>query len=197
MKSARAKLLGSNFLLFVTISLFIIMYIAGIILFSMQGFGSMQTFLNMLIDNAGLLIASAGMTLILITGGIDISIGSVVGLVCMMLAYFMQKMGMNVWLSIALVLVFGIVFGAVQGWLIAYLKLQPFIVTLAGMFFCRGLTAMISANQIAITDNKTFLDIANQDIYLFIGSTVNKHGVRTYPFIHPSVIIALLTMLVV
>lgn len=197
MKSARAKLLGSNFLLFVTISLFIIMYIVGIILFSMQGFGSMQTFLNMLIDNAGLLIASAGMTLILITGGIDISIGSVVGLVCMMLAYFMQKMGMNVWLSIALVLVFGIVFGAVQGWLIAYLKLQPFIVTLAGMFFCRGLTAMISANQIAITDNKTFLDIANQDIYLFIGSTVNKHGVRTYPFIHPSVIIALLTMLVV
>ncbi len=194
MKSAKIKFLGNNFLLAVTISLFVVMYIAGLILFNSQGFGSMQTFLNMLIDNAGLLIASAGMTLILITGGIDISIGSVVGLVCMMLAYFMQKLGMNVWLSIGLVLLFGIVFGAVQGWLIAYLKLQPFIVTLAGMFFCRGLTAMISANQIAITDNKTFLGIANQDIHLIIGATVNKHGVKVLPFIHPSVILALLIM---
>lgn len=196
-QNMKKKILGNNFLLFVTIALFVVMYIAGLILFSGQGFGRMQTFLNMLIDNAGLLIAAAGMTIILITGGIDISIGSVVGLVCMMLAYFTEMMGMNTWLAIAIVLLFGIVFGAVQGWFIAYLKLQPFIVTLAGMFFCRGLTAMISSEQIAITKSQTFLDIATKDIKVLIGATVNKRGIKLYPFVHPSVIIALITIVVI
>jgi len=193
----RNKLDGTNFLLFVTVALFAVMYILGLVIYQDQGFGKMQTFLNMLIDNAGLIIASAGMTVILITGGIDISIGSVIGLVCMMLAYFMQNLNMNAWLAIILVLLFGVIFGAVQGWLISYLKLQPFIITLAGMFFCRGLTAMISANQIAITNNKTFLDIANKDINIIVGATVNKHGVKMYPFVHPGVIIALIAMITI
>ena len=195
--SLRKKLDGSNFLLFVTIGLFIIMYIAGIIIFSDAGFDNFQTFLNMLIDNAGLIIAASGMTIIMITGGIDISIGSVIGLVCMMLAYMMQNMHVNAYAAIAIVLIFGIVFGAVQGFLIAYMKLQPFIITLAGMFFCRGLTAIISVNQIAITENETFLNMASKDIHLLIGSTVNKHGVRMYPFIHPSVVIALITLFII
>jgi len=188
---------GTSFLLTVTIALFIVMYIIGMNMYHEAGFGNMQTFLNMLIDNAGLIIAAAGMTLILITGGIDISVGSVVGLVCMMLAYLMQNQGVNVYLAVVLVLVFGVVFGTIQGWLIAYLKLQPFIVTLAGMFFCRGLTAVISVNQIAITTNTTFLSVANMNIVLPFGGTLNKHGKMMYPFIHPSVLIALVAMFVV
>jgi simple sugar transport system permease protein len=193
----RKLLGGNNFLLAVTIALFIVMYVIGINMFHEAGFGTMQTFLNMLIDNAGLIIAAAGMTLILITGGIDISVGSVVGLVCMMLAYLMQNQGANVYVAIAIVLVFGVVFGTIQGWLIAYLKLQPFIVTLAGMFFCRGITAMISVNQIAITKNAAFLGMANMNIILPFGGNTNKHGVTMYPFIHPSVVIALVAMLAV
>jgi ribose/xylose/arabinose/galactoside ABC-type transport system permease subunit len=65
------------------------------------------------------------------------------------------------------------------------------------MFFCRGLTAIISVNQIAITENETFLNMASKDIHLLIGSTVNKHGVRMYPFIHPSVVIALITLFII
>lgn len=193
----KSKLGGKNFLLSVTIGLFVLMYIAGIAIYGSKGFGTMQTFLNMLIDNAGLLISAAGMTVILITGGIDISVGSVIGLVCMMLAYFMQIMNMNAWVAIAIVLIFGIAFGAVQGFFISYLKLQPFIVTLAGMFFCRGLTAIISANQIAITNNETFLGIANKNIRVLIGATVNRRGVKMYPFIHPSVVIALVAIVVI
>ena len=113
----KKKINGNTFLLFITIALFVVMYIIGIILFGDRGFARMQTFMNMLLDNAGLIIAAAGMTIILITGGIDISVGSVVGLVCMMLAFFMENMQMNVWLAIFLVLFFGVVFGAVQGWL--------------------------------------------------------------------------------
>jgi simple sugar transport system permease protein len=188
---------SSNFLLMVTVCLFVVMYIVGLVLYQDAGFGNFQTFLNMLIDNAGLIIAASGMTIIMITGGIDISVGSVIGLVCMMLAYSMEIKGIPSGIAIVMVLVFGLVFGALQGWLISYLGLQPFIVSLAGLFFCRGLTAMISANQIAITKNTTFLGFATKDINLLIGSTVNKHGVRMYPFIHPSVIIALVTMLII
>ena len=82
----RKKLDSSNFLLFVTICLFVAMYILGIIIYHDVGFGRTQIFLNMLIDNAGLLIAASGMTMVMITGGIDISVGSVIGLVCMILS---------------------------------------------------------------------------------------------------------------
>ncbi|WP_321991954.1 ABC transporter permease subunit [Marispirochaeta aestuarii] len=193
----KEKMAGTGFLLFITIIMFLIMYAGGVMVYSAQGFGNMQTFMNMLIDNAGLIIAAAGMTAVVITGGIDISVGSVIGLVCMMLAYMMQVVGMNAYASIAVVLLFGLVFGTVQGWLIAYMRLQPFIVTLAGLFFCRGLTAVISVDQIAITDNETFLNMATKNIYLFFGATVNKRGIKLFPFVHPSVIIALCALFVV
>lgn len=191
------KIDSSNFLLFITICLFAVMYLLGIVVYNDMGFGKMQTFLNMLIDNAGLLIAASGMTLVMIAGGIDISVGSVVGLVCMMLSYFMEKMGMSTGVSILLVLLFGCVFGIFQGWLISYMELQPFIITLAGLFGCRGLTAIISSEQIAINANETFLAIADANIKVLIGSTVNKRGVRMYPFIHPGVVIAIVIVIAI
>lgn len=194
LNTLKKKMSGSNFLLSITIAMFLCMYVIGIILFSNQGFNRTQTFLNMLIDNAALIIAASGMTLVLITGGIDISVGSVVGVVCMMLAHAMERSGVQTWIAILYVLVFGLIFGFVQGWLIAYLKLQPFIVSLAGMFFCRGLTSMISVEQIAINTNKTFLWLANLDIFVPFGAVVNKRGIKMYPFIHPSVVIALVTL---
>ncbi|WP_028975270.1 ABC transporter permease subunit [Spirochaeta cellobiosiphila] len=194
LKSVRSRLGGNNFLLTVTISMFVLMYLVGMVVYEQQNFGTMQTFFNMLMDNAGLIIAASGMTLVLITGGIDISVGSVVGVVCMMLADLMENKGMGAYPAIFLVLVFGIIFGAVQGWLISYLKLQPFIVTLAGLFFARGLTAMISVEQIAIT-NEHFLGMAHKSIKVFFGAVVNKRGIKLYPFVHPNVIIALVAML--
>lgn len=191
--SLKRRFGGNTFLLSVTIAMFMLMYLFGLVIYSDQNFGTMQTFLNMLIDNAGLIIAAGGMTLVLVAGGIDISIGSVVGLVCMMLAWLMEKRGVPAWTSIALVLAFGTFFGFIQGFLIAYLKLQPFIVTLAGMFFCRGLTAMISVEQIAIM-NPTFLAMAQKNIYLPFGATMNKRGKLLFPFIHPNVVIAIVAL---
>ncbi len=185
---------SSNFLLIVTICLFVAMYILGLIVYNNRGFGKFQTFLNMFIDNAGLLVAASGMTLVMITGGIDISVGSVVGLVCMILAYGMERMHMPSGVAILIVLCFGVVFGVVQGWLISYMELQPFIVTLAGLFFCRGLTAVISADTIAIT-NKAFLKFANFNVVL--GHVMNKRGKLVALFVHPNVLIALFTVIVV
>ena len=91
----------------------------------------------------------------------------------------------------------GTLFGLAQGFLIAYLKIQPFIVTLAGMFFARGMTAMISQEMISVK-NELFLKWAKSKINLtFLGGTVNKKGVVNYPFIYSSVIIALVVLVLV
>ena len=193
----RKNIDSKNYLLIVTICLFIVMYIAGIVIYSDKGFGKMQTFLNMLIDNAGLLIAASGMTLVMIAGGIDISVGSMVCLVCMILSYSMERLGSPSLAACAAVLLLGVLFGALHGWLISYMKLQPFIVTLAGLFFYRGIAAVISSDQISIKINKTFLAIAENKINIFLGSTVNKHGVRMYPYVHPTVVIALITVAII
>ncbi|MGL6219762.1 MAG: ABC transporter permease subunit, partial [Lacrimispora sphenoides] len=188
---------GKVFLLMITIALFVTMYIAGIIIFNGKGFAKPQVFLNLFISNAGLIVIAAGMTMVMITGGIDISVGSVVALTCMMLAWMMEVKGIGAVPALLTVLAMGIFFGLVQGFFIAYLKIQPFIVTLAGMFFARGMTAIISQEMISVK-NELFLKWAKSKINLtFLGGTVNKKGVVNYPFLYPSVIIALAVLALV
>lgn len=194
-KKVRERLDGNSFLLMITILLFIALYIAGVLIFSDKNFGKPQVFFNLFINNASLIVAAVGMTMVLITGGIDISIGSVIGMSCMMLAWMMEKQGMNPIVSIVIVLIVGGVFGLVQGFFVAYLKIQPFIVTLAGMFFARGMTAVISSDMISIT-NETFLKMANSKIYLPFLAIVNKKGNLVYPYIYPSVVIAVVILIV-
>lgn len=193
MKKLKAKFTGNNFLLLITIALFIVMYIIGMVVFKDKNFGRMQVFLNLFISNAGLIVATVGMTMVLITGGIDISVGSVVGVACMMLAYMMEKMAVSAFVAILVVLLFGIVFGFAQGWLVSYLKIQPFIVTLAGMFFARGLTAVISSEMISIS-NAAFLKMANAKFYFPFGGYLNRKSEMVMPYIYPSVIIAVLVL---
>ncbi|CUX29055.1 Inner membrane ABC transporter permease protein YjfF [Clostridium sp. C105KSO15] len=193
----RGKTDGKIFLLMITIALFVTMYIAGIIIFNSKGFAKPQVFLNLFISNAGLIVIAAGMTMVMITGGIDISVGSVVALTCMILAWMMEVKGIGAVPALLTVLVIGIFFGLVQGFFIAYLKIQPFIVTLAGMFFARGMTAIISQEMISVK-NELFLKWAKSKINLtFLGGTVNKKGVVNYPFLYPSVIIALVVLVLV
>jgi len=133
----------------VTISLFITMAVAGSVLY--DGFLAPQVFLNLLIDNAFLCIVAVGMTFVILTGGIDLSVGAVVALTTMISAQLVERNGVSPWLVFPLVLVIGAVFGAGQGYLVQRFKLQPFIVTLAGMFLARGLCYVISTESIPIT----------------------------------------------
>ncbi|HHX61479.1 MAG TPA: sugar ABC transporter permease YjfF [Epulopiscium sp.] len=189
------KLLERNFLLFITMVLFVVMYVVGLIVFKEKNFGNTQVFFNLFTSNAGLIIVSVGMTMVLIIGGIDISVGSLVAVTSMMLAAMMEKANMGVAPAILIVIIFGLVFGAIQGWLIAYLNIQPFIVTLAGMFFARGLTAVISLEMITIT-NPAFLAIAQNKIHLPFGGYINKKGMMIYPYIYPTVILALFIVVI-
>lgn len=192
--SNKRKISSNTFLIIVTISLFFVMYIAGMIIFSGQGFAKPQMFLNLLISNAGLIVIACGLTLVMITGGIDISVGSVTALVCMAAAYAMEVHGASAITAVFIALSIGLAFGIVQGYLISYLEIQPFIVTLAGMFFGRGMTAIISKEMITIK-NEMFRSWADFKIYLPVG-TYNKSGVYQQAYIYPTVIIALIVVVV-
>ena len=111
----KLKIGGNNILLAITVVLFVLMYLGGCIIYADKGFTHFQTFLNVLINNAGLIAVAAGMTCVMLTGGIDISVGSLIAMDCMFLAVGMETWGMKSPVLMALVLVIGVVFGLVQG----------------------------------------------------------------------------------
>jgi galactofuranose transport system permease protein len=133
-----------------TVSLFVAMATLGSVLY--DGFFSAQVFLNLLIDNAFLIVVAVGMTFVILSGGIDLSVGSVVALTTMVSAALVEHRGWSPAAAIALVLLMGTGFGALMGFLIERFRLQPFIVTLAGMFLARGLCYLISIDSISITN---------------------------------------------
>lgn len=165
----KKKINGTTFLLMITILLFVVMYAAGMIVFNDKGFAKPQMFLNLFISNAGLLVIAMGETIVMITAGIDISVGSVTALVCMVAANQMENHGASAYTALLMALVIGLLFGLVQGFLVSYLEIQPFIVTLAGMFFGRGMTSIISTDMISIK-NATFMAWAKYKIYMPFGS---------------------------
>ncbi|MDO4522809.1 MAG: sugar ABC transporter permease YjfF [Eubacteriales bacterium] len=193
----KKKINSNTLLLLITIALFVVMYIIGCIIYANKGFTHFQTFLNILINNAGLLCVACGMTCVMLTGGIDISVGSLIAMDCMFLAVGMEIWKMNAMVLIVLVLLIGVIFGIVQGFLIGYLQIQPFIVTMAGMFFARGMTAMIYSKQISVSSNAWFVAVANAKIKIPFGSYVNNKGVEQIPFIRIPVVIALLVLIIV
>ena len=195
----KLKIKGNNILLLITIILFAVMYGAGCIVYADKGFTHLQTFLNILINNAGLLCVACGTTCVMLTGGIDISVGSLVAMDCMFLAVGMEKWGMKSPVLMLLVLVIGVVFGAVQGFCIAYLDIQPFIVTMAGLFFARGMTAVICTDQVSIVSDKFFTTLSSMKVNIpfGIGAYTNKKGILQVPYVRVSVIVALLIVLLI
>ncbi len=195
----KLKLNSNSLLLLITIILFVVMYIAGCIVYADKGFTHLQTFLNILINNAGLICITAGMTCVMLTGGIDISVGSVVAMDCMFMAVGIERWGMKSPVLMLLVLLIGIVFGVVQGFCIAYLDIQPFIVTMAGMFFARGMTAVICTDQVSIVSDELFVKLSNTklNIPFGIGAYENKKGILQIPYVRVTVIVALIVVILV
>jgi ribose/xylose/arabinose/galactoside ABC-type transport system permease subunit len=141
---------------------FIPMMATAILAFLAYGVGSIyfegmrnpQVFLNLFRNSSFLLISAIGMTFVILTGGIDLSVSGVVVLTTVISAALLRD-GMNPWLVILVVISVGMALGLIMGSFIVYLKVQPFIATLAGMWFARGLCFFISDNAINI-DERTF-----------------------------------------
>jgi len=168
---SREKFHINNISLLITSLLFIGLFTAGSL--SYKKFLSFSTFCNLFNDGAYLIIASIGITFVLLTGGIDISISSTIAFTCVFSA-FLLRLGVPAMVVIPLVLLIGLLFGAFMGFLIHTYKLQPFIVTLAGQFFMRGLCAVISTESIPISDGfykkmaLTKLTFLGGKIYLYV-----------------------------
>lgn len=181
---------GNNLLVTITIGLFIALYASGMGIYSNKNFGTLQSLLDMFTNNSAIIVLAAGMTMIIVLGGIDISVGGQLAMYCMMFAVFIQRLHVNAYVMIVIVLLTGLVFGLFQGVLVAYFKLQPFIVTLAGMFLARGLTTVVSTDTINITD-RNFMALAMTRIRLPFGG-LNGFGSPSYLYLH-----ALLAIIVV
>jgi ribose/xylose/arabinose/galactoside ABC-type transport system permease subunit len=131
-----------------TISLFIAMSLAGGVLY--EGFLAPQVFLNLLIDNAFLVVVAVGMTFVILAGGIDLSVGAVVAFTTVLLASLVEQRGWHPLSAMLLALALGTGFGATMGLMIQRYRLQPFVVTLAGMFLARGAATLVSVESIGI-----------------------------------------------
>ncbi len=141
------KLLFKNGPLLATILVFIIVYFIGGQLYPTMR--KPQVFFNLFINNASLLIISIGMSLVVIMGGIDLSVGAMIALTSTASAALLQ-LGMNPVLVILLMLLMGITFGFAMGCIIHYLKVEAFVVTLMGQFFACGVAYIINGNSITI-----------------------------------------------
>ena len=191
--ASRHSMSDTNILLCITILVFLVMYAAAMI-FLGSGFLKPQTFFNILNENAALIILSCGMSIVMITGGIDISVGTMTALISMSCAVHLDYQGGSVASAAGLALLIGVLFGLVQGYIIAYLEIQPFIVTLAGMFFAKGMTTIVNATQFNV-EHEGFQALKATRIYVPGMGSINKLGKYVPAYVEIGVIVAVLVVI--
>jgi ribose transport system permease protein len=162
------------------LGLLIVLYVA---LFDSNSAASSTRSLSTLANIQGRYgVVTLGAALVIITGGIDLSIGSVVGCSIILFGTLMQKYGIHPYAALVLVLLFGMAVGLANGLLITRLKLQPFLVTLCGMFVFRGAARMIGKEvsaDILATNRPEFADALNTLTYLLVGK--DDKGALIFP----------------
>jgi galactofuranose transport system permease protein len=162
--------------LLITIVIFVLVYIVGGLLYpAMQ---QPQVFFNLLINYGSLLLASIGLTMVILTGGIDLSVGGVLALTTVASATLL-KAGVSPLVVMPLMIAMGILFGFTMGCIVQFLKVQPFIATLMGLFFARGLAYIISLSSITINNSLyKFLALTSlpvpfvPDVYIYLPTLI-------------------------
>ncbi len=144
----KLQLNKKNIPILATIGVFLLIYLIGSVMYT--NFFSLRVFTNLFIDNAFIGVIAIGMTFVIITGGIDLSVGSVVAFVGVLAAKLMHVYGVHPVFAFGICLVLGALFGMTMGGLIHFFELPPFLVTLVGMFLARGLAFLVSLNAIPI-----------------------------------------------
>lgn len=191
----REPLTDTHLLLTITICIFVGMYILAMVIWG-GGFLRPQQLFDIFNNNASLIIISCGLTIVMIAGGIDISVGGITALVVMACVVHLDAGGGNVFSALIVALCIGLAFGLVQGYLVSYLEIQPFIVTLAGMFFARGMTTIVSVEP-RTAQNESFLSLKDARIEIpWLGHTA-KNGALIPAKIEIGVIIALAVVVIV
>ncbi|WP_371794546.1 galactofuranose ABC transporter, permease protein YjfF [Streptomyces sp. NBC_01718] len=152
--SKAVRLLGDRRMpVLATALLFLVMYIASLSRYQNYGFAEPQVFMNLFIDNGYLLVAAVGVTFVILSGGIDLSVGSMIGFTTMFTAWLVERQELPLLAVIPMALAVGALAGFLMGYVIHNFEIQPFIVTLAGLFLFRGLCLVISKESISIGDS--------------------------------------------
>ncbi|WP_105567004.1 ABC transporter permease [Microbacterium halophytorum] len=147
-----------------------------------------NTLSNLLINNSHLILLAVGLTFVIVTGGIDLSVGAVVA--CSSVAgVILINAGWNPWIAMVTMVLIGSAFGAISGILIQYFDVQPFIATLAMMFLGRGLASIMSTTPERL-ENEGALSLLSTKIKIIDGPKVNDFTVT------PSVFIAIIVVLI-
>jgi len=196
MKTMKRKetISNSNLLFIIATVIFVLMYGIAMLRYP-RSFLQFQTFCDLISLNAPLIILTLGLSIIMIGGGIDISVGAVTGLVTMCCAVFLESSSGSVWGSMLLALGIGVAFGLMQGFLIAYLEIQPFIITLAGMFLANGLLTTIHKDPLNVT-MQAFVGLRDSEIVIPFLGTVNRLGNFIPLAIKPGALVALVLIVV-
>jgi len=151
--------------LLITIGIFLVGYLICYLQF--PAMLSTRVIGNLLTDNAYLGIVAVGMTVVILSGGIDLSVGSVIAFSGVFIAVLLRDTGLHPLFVFALLLIVTSAFGATMGWLIHTLAMPAFIVTLAGMFLARGAAYMLTIDSIAI--NHPFFSTLQNAYWLMPG----------------------------
>jgi ribose/xylose/arabinose/galactoside ABC-type transport system permease subunit len=156
--------------LLATASVLIGLYAAGC--FGFQNFSSLRVAVNLVGDNAFLGIAAVGATFVILSGGIDPSVGAVVAFTSILIASLVERHGVSPLPALLIALLIGTVFGAGMGCFIQWFELPPFLVTLAGMFLARGVGFMIYPQSLGI-QHSFFLDTISQNLSVTLNDRVS------------------------
>jgi simple sugar transport system permease protein len=150
--------------LLLTFVVFLLVYFVGGQLY--PAMRKPQVFFNLFINDNSLLLVSIGMTMVILSGGggIDLSVGGMIALTSTASAALLRS-GVSPFIVLPLMIVMGISFGALMGWIIQTLKVQPFIATLMGLFFARGIAYIISLTSVSIKD-PVYMKVALTPIYI-------------------------------
>lgn len=196
----REPLNDAQLLMSITIGIFILMYAAAMY-FLGGAFLKTQQFFDLFNENAALIIISCSLTVVMIGGGINISVGGVIGLTVMACALFLNDLQIEnsfigICLTLLLALGIGLAFGVFQGFMVSYLEIQPFIVTLAGMFLARGLTTVLSINPVKVAHEGFLAMIKNKLEIPWLGY-VAKNGNLISAKLEIGAIVAVLVLIAV
>jgi len=163
----------------------------GMLIFGEIAYGGIlqaNTLSNLLINNSHLIVLAVGLTFVIITGGIDLSVGAVIAF-SSVAGVMLMNAGWNPWLAMLLMILIGTAFGTVSGVLIQYFNVQPFIATLAMMFLGRGLASILSTVPVRLPEGSQF-SVLSTKLRIIDGPKVNDLVVT------PAVIIALLVVVI-
>jgi len=191
----RKGMSNTGALLLITISLFVLLYVISAILFADSNFAKYSVFFNLINNKAYLLMLALGVTVVLISGSIDISVGRVAGLVSMVIATMLTDSGVSALWAIPVSLGIGIAFGIVQGFLVAYMEIQPFIVTLSGLFFAAGMISVINAKSVPISD-PSFMSWSSAKVFIPFLYNVRRNGTHDIAYLTPAAIAAIVILIV-